>query len=300
MIFSRHEFSHEKCSENFPEIFEPLRFTGRQKGGFVKGWFWRTYPRSGFRCGEACERTLVPVSHSGGTSECTLVPFFVPGEHPPKPPFWKTTLLSTPEFCWSEKIPQNSRDISLPKMKEKFTDEPLQEGRENSKIHNTPLNSRKAPIFVNSPCFPWWNNTLNSEKDTEKLFHEPTRESAFFSEKSKGGGGTRGRGKHSIKPLPKTGLDPPTYDAIPPPFAHALSFSLEEPGTDQTHPISQASKTGFGGALSCTFSPPKSHNTFCPPFANRPFFWFGLPERHHLSNGIFNRTRQKHPGATLV
>ena len=41
----------------------------------------RTYPRSGCR--------------SGGTSECTLVPVFVPGEHLPKPPFWKTTLLQT-------------------------------------------------------------------------------------------------------------------------------------------------------------------------------------------------------------
>ena len=44
----------------------------------------RTYPRSVFR--------------SEGTSECTLVPVFVPGEHLPKPPFWKTTLLSTPEI----------------------------------------------------------------------------------------------------------------------------------------------------------------------------------------------------------
>ena len=41
----------------------------------------RTYPRSGF--------------HSGGPSECTLVPVFVPGDHPPKnhpfgkPPFWQ-------------------------------------------------------------------------------------------------------------------------------------------------------------------------------------------------------------------
>ena len=40
----------------------------------------RTYPRSGFRS-------------EGGTSECTLVPVFVPVEHPPKPPFWK------PPFC---------------------------------------------------------------------------------------------------------------------------------------------------------------------------------------------------------
>ena len=46
--------------------------------------FWgniQMYPRSGFR--------------SGGTSECTPVPLFVPSEHPPKPPFWKTTLLSS-------------------------------------------------------------------------------------------------------------------------------------------------------------------------------------------------------------
>ena len=39
----------------------------------------RTYPRSGFR--------------SGGTSECTLGPVFVPGKHPPNHPFGK------PPFC---------------------------------------------------------------------------------------------------------------------------------------------------------------------------------------------------------
>ena len=39
----------------------------------------RTYPRSCLR--------------SGGTSECTLVPVFVPGEHPPNHPFGK------PPFC---------------------------------------------------------------------------------------------------------------------------------------------------------------------------------------------------------
>ena len=44
----------------------------------------RTYPRSGFR--------------SGGTSECTLFRSSFLGEHPPKPPFCKTTLLSTPDF----------------------------------------------------------------------------------------------------------------------------------------------------------------------------------------------------------
>ena len=30
--------------------FGPSRITGRWKGGFVKGWFWRMYPRSGGTC----------------------------------------------------------------------------------------------------------------------------------------------------------------------------------------------------------------------------------------------------------
>ena len=60
------------CSRKMPP--SSSSFTGRYKGGFVKGWFWRTYPRSGFR--------------SGGTSERTLVPVFVPGEHPNVPSFW--------------------------------------------------------------------------------------------------------------------------------------------------------------------------------------------------------------------
>ena len=41
------------------------------KGRFPKGWFWRTYPRSGFR--------------SGGTSAKTTL--------------LETTLVRTPEFC---------------------------------------------------------------------------------------------------------------------------------------------------------------------------------------------------------
>ena len=43
----------------------------------------RSYSRSGFRFGGTCERILVLV--------------FVPGEHPPKPPFWKTTLCQPPK-----------------------------------------------------------------------------------------------------------------------------------------------------------------------------------------------------------
>ena len=49
----------------------------------------RTYPRSNFR--------------SGGTSECTLVPVFVLGEHLPKPPFWK------PPFCQ----PPNTHSVDI-------------------------------------------------------------------------------------------------------------------------------------------------------------------------------------------
>ena len=51
--------------------FEKLHW--ETKGGFVKGWFWRTCPRSGFR--------------SGGTYECTLVLAFVPEEHANVPLF---------------------------------------------------------------------------------------------------------------------------------------------------------------------------------------------------------------------
>ena len=64
----RNKNARPKCASCMNHIF-----TGRQKGGFVKGWFWRMYPRSGFR--------------SRGTCECTLVPVCVPGEHPNVPSF---------------------------------------------------------------------------------------------------------------------------------------------------------------------------------------------------------------------
>ena len=57
------------------------------------------------------------------------------------------------------------------------------------------------------------------------------------SEKNKGGWKTQGRGKHTIKPLPKNGFGPPPpMTRFPPPFVHALSFSLEQTCTDQTNP----------------------------------------------------------------
>ena len=71
------------------------------------------YPRSRFRSGGTCERTLVPVFRSGGTSERTLVPVFVPGEPPPKPPFWKTTLLATPDKSQGIQKAQRERKIRV-------------------------------------------------------------------------------------------------------------------------------------------------------------------------------------------
>ena len=69
----------------------------RSNGGFVKGWFWRTYPRSGFCFWGEHANVLSFRFRSGGTSECTLVPVFVlGGEHRPKPPFWKPPFWQPP------------------------------------------------------------------------------------------------------------------------------------------------------------------------------------------------------------
>ena len=61
---------------------------------------------------------------------------------------------------------------------------------------------------------------------------------SVISEKNKGGGETQGRGEHTINPLPKKRFwTPPLIIRFPrPPLVHAMSFSLEETGTDQTNP----------------------------------------------------------------
>ena len=83
--------------------FQQLLIERRQGGGFVKGRFWRTCPRSGFRSRRTCEPTLVPVFVRG---EHPNVPSFrlsfrenICQNHPfGKPPFWKTTLLRTSDL----------------------------------------------------------------------------------------------------------------------------------------------------------------------------------------------------------
>ena len=75
---------------NEKQELKPL-FSGRQKGGFVKGWFWRTYPRSGCRSGGSMRMYRVPPSgfRSGGTSECTSFRFSFRGNSRQNHPFGK-------------------------------------------------------------------------------------------------------------------------------------------------------------------------------------------------------------------
>ena len=47
------------------------------------------------------------------TRPLTLVPVFVPGEHPPKPHFWKTTLLATPKYIQAKKASSESKKLHL-------------------------------------------------------------------------------------------------------------------------------------------------------------------------------------------
>ena len=97
------------------------------------------------------------------------------------------------------------------------------------------------------------------------------------SEKNKGGGGnsgegkTQGRGKHTIKPLPKTGFGPPPpmIRFPPPPFVFALLFSLEETGTEQGNPTFGGLQNWFWRARSMVRFPPPQNRTirFAPPLA---------------------------------
>ena len=91
--------------------------------------------------------------------------------------------------------------------------------------------------------------------------------SATAQRKTKRRGETQGRGKHTIKPLPKNGFGPPHlwYD-FPPPFVHAMSFSLEETVTDQTNPTFWGLQNWvWRGHFIVRSPPPKLHDTISPP-----------------------------------
>ena len=83
--------------------------TGRLKGGFVKGWFWRMCPRSGFRSGGTSAKTSLLENH----------PFVNPrskeGNLPPLPPPPKKTSqklkegLELSELFFSRSKPGQNR-----------------------------------------------------------------------------------------------------------------------------------------------------------------------------------------------
>ena len=90
--------------------------------------------------------------------------------------------------------------------------------------------------------------------------------------KTKGGGKLRGGETYNKTPPQKRFWTPPPHMIrFPPPFVHAMSFSLEGTGTDQTNPTFGALQDRFlEGTLYGTFSPPQNHDTFCPPISRFP------------------------------
>ena len=77
-----------------------------------------------------------------------------------------------------------------------------------------------------------------------------------------------GEGKtcHNTPPQKRLWTPPPMI-RFHPPLVHALPFSLEGTGTDQTDPtFPRPPRLALEGALYSTFPPPpKSHDTFRPP-----------------------------------
>ena len=74
-------------------------FERKQTGGFVKGWFWRMYPCSGFSYRRSVFYALVPALWYLPSSRF-LCPQSRNGnkKHPAKPPFYKSTLCQPSTF----------------------------------------------------------------------------------------------------------------------------------------------------------------------------------------------------------
>ena len=87
---------------------------------------------------------------------------------------------------------------------------------------------------------------------------------------TKGGGGTQGRGKHAIKPLPKNGFGPPPLMIRFPCSRNVIFHRVNGLRPDKSHFL-RPPKLDLEGHFMVRFPPPppKSHDTFCPPpFAN--------------------------------
>ena len=106
------------------------------------------------------------------------------------------------------------------------------------------------------------------------------------SEKNKRGWKTQGRGKHTIKPLPKNGFGPPHLWYVSPPprlfsnFRPVVFLKGNQHRPGKSHFL-RPRKLVLESALYGTFSPPpKSHDMFCPPISRFPI---SVPVLFHRS-----------------
>ena len=130
-----------------------------------------------------------------------------------------------------------------------------------------------------------------------------------MSEKNKGGGEKlRGGETYHKAPPQKRFWTPPLMIPFPPPFVHAMSFSLQEMGRDQTNPTFGGLQNWvWRGHVMIRFPSPKSQDTFCPPFVNSQHCglgWRREPLRQRIAGAIlktslplenFNRLRYELP-----
>ena len=108
-----------------------------------------------------------------------------------------------------------------------------------------------------------------------------------------------GKAYHKTPPS-QNGLDPPPTIRFPTPFVHALSFSLEEAGTDQTNPTFRGLQNWFWRALSIARSPPPPYSTFPPPPKSQDTFCSPIGHFPRLSAYGGDQHSLAHPGASTI
>ena len=86
-----------------------------------------------------------------------------------------------------------------------------------------------------------------------------------------GGYGLSGERQRGVENLKSEGWDPDCLLPPPPPFVHALSFSFEERGTDQTNrTISGLQNWFWRGCSAVRFPPPPIARYVLPPISRFP------------------------------
>ena len=124
-------------------------------------------------------------------------------------------------------------------------------------IQGTRLEQDRRPPLKNSS-----STTSDNAWHKQSVVHDIIREEQRGVENS-------GEGKTYDKPSPKTVLDPPTYDTfpLPPRLFTPCEFPLRKRAQSRQIPLSEASKTSFGGGtLRHVFHLPKNRTIrFAPP-----------------------------------